>query len=106
MLPTSNVVPKKTRRDLMAVRKMLETGAAELAAKWATDEQIDALKEILDRMEANIDDVESFSEVDTEFHMYIAEMSGNEILPLLLSSIRELIVRSEERRVGKECRSR
>lgn len=95
MLPTGNVVPKKTRLDLMAVRKMLETGAAELAARWATDEQIDALKEILDRMEENIDDVESFSEVDTEFHMYIAEMSGNEILPLLLSSIRELIVRHQ-----------
>ena len=95
MLPTGTGMADKTRFDLISVRKMLETGGAELSAKRASQQQIEHLKEILDRMEEHIGDVERFSQTDTEFHVYIAEMSGNEILPLLLSSIRELIVRHQ-----------
>ncbi len=107
MLPTEKVMADKTRFDLISVRKMLESGGAELAAKRASEEQIETLREILDRMEEHIGDVEIFSQVDTEFHLYIAEMSGNEILPALLSSIRELIVRHQvELNVPLELRKR
>lgn len=92
MLPTGGAISAKTRFDLLLVRKMLETGAAELAARRATPEQVENLREILSAMEKSLDDVQRFSEVDTEFHMYVAEISGNEILPVLLSSVRELIV--------------
>lgn len=95
MLPTGSTMEDKTRFDLISVRKMLESGGAELAAKLATPEQIEHLKEILDRMEEHLGDVERFSQANTEFHLYVAEMSGNEILPLLLSSIRDLIVRHQ-----------
>lgn len=107
MMPTGDAIPPKTRLDLIVVRKMLETGAAELAANRATPEQVQRLAEILARMEEHLDDVRLFSEVDTEFHMYIAEMSGNEILPALLSSVRELIIRHQvELNVPLELRKR
>lgn len=107
MLPTGKTISDKTRFDLLSVRKMLETGGVELAAKRATPEQIESLGEILKDMEAYLDDVERFSEADTEFHMYVAEMSGNEILPALLSSVRELIVRHQvELNVPLELRQR
>lgn len=107
MLPTGKTISDKTRFDLLSVRKMLETGGVELAAKRATPEQIESLGEILKDMEAYLDDVERFSETDTEFHMYVAEMSGNEILPALLSSVRELIVRHQvELNVPLELRQR
>lgn len=95
MLPTGGGISDKTRFDLISVRKMLETGSAELAAQRATPDQIEKLQEILGHMQERLDDVERFSEVDTEFHMYVAEISGNDILPALLSSVRELIVRHQ-----------
>lgn len=107
MLPTGSGISDKTRFDLISVRKMLETGAAELAARRATPDQIEKLREILDQMEEHLGDVERFSEADTEFHMYVAEMSGNEILPALLSSVRELIVAHQvELNVPLELRKR
>lgn len=107
MIPTGSGMAEKTRIDLISVRKMLETGGAELAAKRATAEQIDELEKILGRMEKHLGDVERFSQADTEFHMYVAEMSGNEILPALLSSIRELIIRHQvELNVPLELRKR
>ena len=39
-------------------------------------------------MERHLHDPLRFSQANTEFHLYISDMSGNAILPLLLSAAR------------------
>ena len=85
------------------VRKLLEVEIAGLAAERASDEQIQRMREICERMEAVIEvDVEAASRLDLEFHREIARGTDNELYLLLLDSIGEaqLEVRRENLSAG------
>lgn len=85
--------------ELYSVRQSLETLAASLAAENASEEQLAALDEALEdleRLRANgIRDLEEYQQLclkDSEFHMLIADASGNSALRHLLGAILPLIV--------------
>lgn len=71
----------KDIRELFQVRKMLETGMAEMASLNRTDEMILAMEEILSNQS------ETGWEADYSFHMAIAKSSGNEVLLQLVGFI-------------------
>lgn len=76
-------------RDLFAVRTILEGEAAALACDFV-DEHFEArLAELLERGVRAVDQGDAMAVVsaNTEFHVLIAEMSGNSVLQDLISSL-------------------
>jgi DNA-binding FadR family transcriptional regulator len=72
--------------ELYAVRRMLEPGAAALAAARIDEEGVAALGRELDRMVA-AESVEELVDADMAFHSVIARASGNSVLSSLLESL-------------------
>lgn len=94
----------KTEKDLADVcetRMILETESAALAAERARTEDLKNLEHLISRgREVLAKDPRSFSGADLNFHLAVANASGNQLLPRLLSDIRtvlsEWIVKSQE----------
>lgn len=107
--PITSPVPldEKVFDDLISMRQILETGAAWLAATHASDEHIERLGRLLDDMEETLDDPEAFSRNNAEFHMCVAESTGNQFIPMILKAVRDLIVTHQERlNASEEVRRR
>ncbi|MGL3151837.1 FadR/GntR family transcriptional regulator [Microbacterium sp. A82] len=80
---------RRSSLDLIDMRVMFETGAAELAAPRCTDEHIERLEELLEEMRsahAN-GDVPGFVDADLAFHDVIFAAADNRIL---VASVRPL----------------
>ena len=77
--------------DLLAVRRVLETESAGLAAVRLTDDELAALESILAEIDAGLItgklEPESFIDADAAFHRRIAIASGNTALAALIDSL-------------------
>ena len=73
---------RRSSLELLEVRVMIETGAAQLAAERRTAEHLDALQTSLERMvqQHEAGDVEAFVEADLDFHDTILRAADNRIL--------------------------
>jgi DNA-binding FadR family transcriptional regulator len=74
-------------RDMVEVRAVLEQQAAQKAAERADDKMTARLHEIVDGMRAATA-ISEFNELDTEFHVELARVSGNALLPVLMEALR------------------
>jgi GntR family transcriptional repressor for pyruvate dehydrogenase complex len=74
--------------SLIEARYALEVYIADLAARRATEEDCAFIRRCLQEMEASSGEAESYVEADVRFHAALAEAAKNEILRLLLDSIR------------------
>lgn len=79
--------------DLLEARRILETASAALAAKNATAKLIKDLNENLELMRKNIANPEAAAKYDTNFHMLIAEASGNQFVLELTNGLRDSLKR-------------
>lgn len=77
--------------DLHQVRSILEIEIAGLAALQATERDIAHLREIVTAMEAAQDDLETLAARDADFHNALAKMTRNQLLAILVDSIRDLL---------------
>lgn len=95
MTPISSFLPfdKKSAFELLEARLFLEGSVAALSAQKATDEDIQALDDVLKRMDiAAADlDVKEFARLDVEFHLLIAEGSRNQIMFQVVNILRGLL---------------
>jgi DNA-binding FadR family transcriptional regulator len=73
--------------QLVEARLAVEPFTTRLAVLHVTRRNLDDMEAVLARAEASIDDKDSFSRWDGEFHLMIAQASGN---PLLLSIYRQI----------------
>lgn len=75
--------------QLFAVRGLLETESARLAARNATEEGLAALRELLEVGVAALDrgDTEGAVEANAELHRRITELSGNAVLAELAGQV-------------------
>jgi DNA-binding FadR family transcriptional regulator len=64
---------------LMGLRRVFEPGAAAMAARSATDEQLASIAQAFEGM-ANARDADAMLESDLAFHRRIAEASGNDLM--------------------------
>lgn len=73
---------ERSSLELLEMRMMIETGAAELAAQRRTDDELDELEASLSRMTAHHEagDVEAFIVADLDFHNTILRAADNRIL--------------------------
>ncbi|WP_295124961.1 FadR/GntR family transcriptional regulator [uncultured Leifsonia sp.] len=100
---TSDVLPQvvewsllladRSLRSLTEARQHLEIILAGLAAEHRSADDLLALSAVFERMEraANADDHASYAVADADFHLGIANASGNEVLAGVLGSIRSLL---------------
>jgi DNA-binding FadR family transcriptional regulator len=88
--------------NLHAVRRILETEAAALAARDITDERLTAAADLLRRNETELalpePDHETVIENDIAFHRIIAEASGNSVLAALIHALGGRTMRDRLRR--------
>lgn len=84
------------RREIMQLvelREALETRAAYLSATRASQEQIEAMKDAIDRMSEAIenDDPDLTVQADKAFHESVAKACGNELMAYLLNTANEAL---------------
>jgi len=82
-----------THRELVDTRLALETWSCARAAQQRSDEDLEALAAILERMDAPDIETAEFNELDTRFHVRIAEASGNALTARLMTTLRRAIRR-------------
>lgn len=77
------------RGQLFAFRRLIEKETACLAASNRTDEQLLAFGNLLQQeREADCSDPVQLTEIDFQFHLLVAQSSGNLVYPLLLNSFK------------------
>ncbi|MFC4182755.1 FadR/GntR family transcriptional regulator [Saccharococcus thermophilus] len=86
---------------LLEVRKLLEAGAASLAAHKRTEQDLNAMEQALHEMQEGIGNDELGEKADLAFHMAVAAASHNPILVSLMNSVSEMLIETmrETRRI-------
>ncbi len=77
--------------DLLEARLLIETETAALAAQYAAPENLQAMKIALDSMDQYCADPDRYVEADLAFHTELAHAGGNQVLFLLLMSVRSAL---------------
>jgi GntR family transcriptional repressor for pyruvate dehydrogenase complex len=80
-----------TLDQMYEARRMLEVGAAGLAAARATGEQLVAMADEITGMYATLDDPQAFLRHDLGFHRAVAAGSGNPIVATIIGTLVEII---------------
>ena len=99
---------KGSAEDILETRMIIEVEAVALAAKRIKDEDITELQLLMSELRKAQNEIES-SRVDTQLHYKIAEITGNNLIIILLNTIsslmesfiinaREMILREKEKR--------
>ena len=88
-------INSKDLTDVMAVRKVLESLACQLACEKMTEEYIKALRELNNEIQkaVNEDDDEKIARLDAAFHDMICSFSDNEKLVSILKYVKEHVFR-------------
>ncbi|HAG06638.1 MAG TPA: GntR family transcriptional regulator, partial [Peptococcaceae bacterium] len=73
--------------ELLELRKIIEVGAAGLAALRRSREHLDRMEEILRQMERDLVGGELGEEADWQFHYTIAQAAQNSLLVTLMNTI-------------------
>lgn len=78
---------------LLEIRRMVETGAAELAALHATDEDLARMEEANIALQAahEAKDLDAVTATDIEFHEAIFRASANPFVPVILGPLSQLL---------------
>ncbi len=79
-----------TREQMYEARRVLEVGAAGLAAECATPDQIASLAEEVASLFAAMDDPQRFLVHDIDFHRRVAAASGNPIIAAVVEMVSAL----------------
>lgn len=82
-----------SRREVMEVRVQLERWAVSEAAVHARAEDVAALRSLVLRKRQRDIDYEEFLELDTRFHVTLAQVCGNTLLADLMGALREAVRR-------------
>jgi uncharacterized protein YgbK (DUF1537 family)/DNA-binding FadR family transcriptional regulator len=85
--------------QLLEARRMLEIGAAQLAAKRRSDDDLAAMMGAQERMRAagEVGDILSFAEEDLNFHAALVKASGNLFVPMLIDTFGPLLADTRRR---------
>ena len=75
--------------ELTSMRRVLEVPAASWAARNRQDQQVSALQDIVDRQRTTTIDDPDIVLYDRDFHVTIAQASGNRLLAAFIAAIHE-----------------
>ena len=78
--------------DLVVTRRLLESDMANVAARVASDEVIERLRALVDRMDELVDDHLTYGEHDRAFHDAIMQTSGNRLARAVVRALESQVV--------------
>ena len=82
---------KTTFSELMESRIILESGIAGLAAERATEEDLTTLQKTLEMGRDKCNDLESYAELDVQFHLDLARAAHNSAFLIMMHPMLELL---------------
>jgi len=85
--------------ELFETRKIIEVELTRLAAKNASEEDLESIEGFLAEAEKNLDNPDKYLYFEMKFHDSIFKTSGNRILTAMMSSINNLLLKSREKTV-------
>lgn len=77
--------------EILEFRRLTECEAARLASERRTEEDLEKMKEILQRTEKALGESEDFISCDLEFHLALADASHNGMYTIMLQVCRNVI---------------
>jgi GntR family transcriptional regulator, transcriptional repressor for pyruvate dehydrogenase complex len=77
--------------ELLELRRLVEAGAAGLAATRRTDEDLAKMQAAINVMEESLSDPERFTDEDIRFHDAVLRATGNRLLVRLIDLIGPLL---------------
>ncbi len=89
-----------TREEMYEARRILEVGAAGLAAERATPDQLATMAEEVANLFAAIDDPIGFLDHDVDFHRSVGAASGNPIIAAVMEMISNLYYKRRRETAG------
>lgn len=81
---------------LIEARKIIERGTVALAAERASEDEINKLSNIIQRMKEIVNDPKEFAIENVNFHLTVAEASKNPILPIIFNSVYDLFMKEQQ----------
>jgi DNA-binding FadR family transcriptional regulator len=78
--------------DLVVTRRLLESDMANVAARLASDDVVERLRGIVDRMDELVDDHVSYAEQDRAFHDLVMQTSGNRLARAVVRALESQVV--------------
>lgn len=95
------VLTKEDIKNLLEVRRIVETGCVSLAAERISKKELSVLEKALQDMHTAVHNNALGEQADYEFHMAIAKGSGNPMLVELLENVSETMIEAmrETRRI-------
>jgi len=102
-----NGISEKDIHDIYIIRSYLEGLCARWACEYITQEQIDALEEVVYLSEFHIkkEHHEQIVELDNKFHQLIYEASGSKILDHILSDFHHYVQRIRKITLSSDLRA-
>ncbi|MCH1627017.1 FadR family transcriptional regulator [Fredinandcohnia sp. SECRCQ15] len=91
-LSTAFLMNKEDVRNLLEVRKIIETGTAASAARNRQDPDIKAMGEVLEQMKQVNGDEELGEEADFNFHLALSKAAHNPLLSALLDHVSGMMI--------------
>jgi DNA-binding FadR family transcriptional regulator len=85
---------------LLEFKEIIETRCAFLAARRATPENMELMKQYLDLMEQTQGDERRFAEADYLFHLTIVQAAHNPVMNRVMKVIENMLARSIEKAAG------
>ena len=95
-------IEKINYREIYDVRIILETAACKRCAASVTEEQLDEMERLLERLKDRSLSVKERRELDFEFHVLIARAAGNPLLEILVGAMRNILVEMIEKGIFLE----
>lgn len=87
---TMFLVKESNPYEILELRKIIEKGSCALAARMITDEELEDIKLLLEKVDSCQDESE-LTEMDVSFHYKIAQASKNFLLQSILNTISSII---------------
>lgn len=86
-----------SQADLVQVRGIMEPAIAAIAARMATQSDLDSLETAVAVMDRSLDDADAYIEADLEFHLALARATQNGLIPSLVDPIVGLLREQRKR---------
>ena len=83
--------------DIYEIRIILETASAKRAALRATEDDLERMEQLLEKLKDRSLSVEERREYDFEFHIAIAEAAGNPLLVVLIQTMKNIFLEMIEK---------
>jgi GntR family transcriptional repressor for pyruvate dehydrogenase complex len=90
-LPFPEILKQIRLGDIIEFRTILEGEIAVLAATNATDEDVQYISAVVDKMKESRNDLNEFTKYDYMFHLSLAKASQNELIECVMEMIHEPI---------------